>query len=586
MGFISRLNLLYTKFVKAGTEDIADPEQIFRIELVNKLSLLVAVLMVPIVVTVLSCVIFTPFLLACFIIEYLINLSVLQWNKLKKHRTASLFFYFNQCFFVAFFGILFGGVQLQFAIIFLVSIIFLIERDNKIRTICYLLAVLDLAVLQLVYFYGVEPAPLSFNSEFVIQSMVIGGVMVILYFLSIPYRHGNDLRFSLVKENQNTQHYTANIAHEMRSPLNSMSIWVEKLEHELQKKEMNKQTLALIATMLKTGTRNVQGIISNSLSLAEIGAGKKPENVMEHFMLKEFLVDLIEFNSVLGIQREISFVLNMDKMPAIIVSDKNKIAQILNNLFSNAIKFSKKKTKVQLIVEPVPARRAWSVKVINHSNSSVNVNMEEIFSPYVSCNTNSHVPDSTGLGLFITKEKVHELGGEITFTKNIQENTVEFTVIFPLMLGKLEMLQQGKLTEEEMELIRRVLPGQKVLIADDDAITARATGEELNRLGMIPSVVSSGNAMLLRVAADKPDVIIMDYHMPGLRAEQAIVQLKENPDTKNIPVIVTTGAVYNHNGLNELLELGADDYVLKPIEIKNFLVTISRIIHNKKITVS
>lgn len=586
MGFISRLNLLYEKIVKAGTEDKTDPEQIFRIELVNKLSLLVAVLMLLIVPAVLVFVIYTPFILACFIIEYLFNASVILWNKVKLHRTASLAFYLNQCFFVAFFGIIFGGVQLQFAIIFLVSIIYLIERDNKIRTICYLLAVLDLAILQLVYFYGVEPAPMESNAEFLIQSMVIAGVMIILFFLSIPYRHGNDLRFSLVKENQNTQHYTANIAHEMRSPVNSMGIWVEKLEHELQKKEMNKQTLTLIATMLKTGTRNVQGIISNSLSLAEIGAGKKPENVMEHFMLKEFLVDLIEFNSVLGLQREIRFVLNMDKMPAIIVSDKNKIAQILNNLFSNAIKFSKKKTQVQLIVEPLPARQAWSVRVINYSNSSVNVNMEEIFSPFVSCNTSAHVPDSTGLGLFITKEKVHELGGEITFTKNIQQNTVEFTVVFPLMLGKIEMLQQGKLTEEEMEFIRRVLPGQKVLIADDDAITARATGEELSRLGMIPAVAGSGNAMLLRVAEDKPDLIIMDYHMPGIRAEQALMQLKENADTKNIPVIVTTGAVYNHTGLNELLELGADDYVLKPIEIKNFLVTISRIIHNKKITVS
>lgn len=568
---------LFQKVINIGLNELTPSEIANRIKLVNKLCLLIAALMLIIIPIVLFKVIYTPFILACFILEYLVNASVLLFNHWGKHRIASLTFYFNQCFFVGFFGTLFGGVELQFAIIFLVSVIYLIEKDDFIRTVCFVVAVIDLIVLQGVYWYEVEPVILSKEGKFIIQSLVIGGVMVILFFLSIPYKKSNDKIFDLLNANKHTRTFLAHTVHEVRSPLNAVHLLSHRMERTAKAAGIDVGPIKEEIRMLKLASTSGVLIANQTLTLAEIEAGASPQNEYQSVKIKMLIAEIIDFHSYISTHKKIKFELFAPTFPSILFTDPEKVRQILSNLLTNVGKYGTKNSTCTISLEADHISKEWRITVTNFTESTKEINEEKLFKPFSRGIDGYFVPESSGLGLFICKSKVDELGGKITATKNVKSRTFTVMVQLPLSIGDIRTLPKVKLTKEQQIDIQEAIAGKTVLIADDDEISARALMMELDGLGAGTLLATDGN-QLIEMAHDQcPDIILMDYHMPKLNGEAALGILKSSPQTQHIPIVVTSGDVNYQATINRLMSKGADEAITKPIHLNKLTAALARL---------
>lgn len=559
---------VFIKAINIGIQETTEVEVANRVKLVNKLCLLIGSLMLIIIPIVLVKVIYSPFILFCFIIEYLINASVILSNYRGKHRTASLTFYFNQCFFVAFFGTLFGGVELQFAIIFLISVIYLIEQDDFLRTVCFAVAVVDLIILQGVYWYEFEPVHLSKEGKFIIQSLVIGGVMVILFFLSIPYKKSNDNIYKLIVSNKNTRRYLAHTVHEVRSPLNAVHLLLNRLERSIGVKGIDIEPIREELRMMKIASTNGVIFAESSLSLAEIEAGASPPNVYKSIKIKALFAEMIDFFSYFSELRNIRFDFFAPTFPSIIVTDEKKLRHILTNLLSNTIKHGAKKSTCTIRLEADHIGKKWTIEICNRTDSDKEIDSEKLFKPFSRALDGTFNAESTGLGLFICKTKVVELGGDISAVKNTKNRTFTITVTFPLSVGDISSLPRVPIIEKEQAYINAMLSAKKILIADDDELSVRALMMDLDSFGAVPIIASDGEMLVKLANEDPPDVILMDLHMPKLNGEAALEKLKSFPNTQNIPIIIISGDAYSNAACNRLISMGADEYISKPINIR------------------
>lgn len=120
----------------------------------------------------------------------------------------------------------------------------------------------------------------------------------------------------------------------------------------------------------------------------------------------------------------------------------------------------------------------------------------------------------------------------------------------------------------------------KVLIIDDDNVILMQVEQILENNDYVTICTNNGTAGLEKAVSEKPDVIILDRRMPEMDGNETLIQLKENKATKNIPVIMLTGdnqvADISHS-----FDLGAVDYIVKPLDVDNFLVRLKKVLKNK-----
>lgn len=555
---VKAVEKLASPYVNAGTRGIKDEETIDRVKLVNTLSLIIAVIMVPIAYIVLRYVIFTPLIFAAFFVEFVVNCSTIYLNYQKKYLWASSVLYYNQCVFVTAFGYMLGTVQLQFAIIFLISIIFLVIREKGLRRIGFIAAICTLVILQIIYFTDVQPlVPITPTGAFIIQSMVIAGVIIIISFISKTYVYSNDKGYDLRRTNRNKKMFIEQITHEMRSPLNAIGLLAKTMLKEI-KKQPNLEPLRPYVEMIIVGSNTTRNIVNNVLDMAEIEAGKTETSVDQTFFVRPFFSKLIELSQFIGKSRNIRIHLLINQMPSVITSDPLKLSQVMNNLLSNAIKYGLRNSLVTVTLAR-SGENKWTIQVKNEGLPIDEKTRATLFEPYITGKTEA--TEGTGLGLYIVRNRLESMGGQIEIDC-IDDQYIIFTATLPLRIGR---LKDVKREEEDDEITPGNLSNAKVLIGEDEPSNANALALFLTKIGCRPEIAHNGRELLSKAILHPPDLIMMDYDMPLMNGIVALQQLKANPVLKKVPVIVTTGDIFT-DSVDKLLEAGADSYILKPIQ--------------------
>ena len=118
---------------------------------------------------------------------------------------------------------------------------------------------------------------------------------------------------------------------------------------------------------------------------------------------------------------------------------------------------------------------------------------------------------------------------------------------------------------------------EKILIIDDDKIIRSIVSKALEKSGFVALSATNGSEGLEIAQKDSPDAIVLDRTMPGMDGNEVLEKLKENPETKNIPVMILTG---RSSGLDisSSMQLGALDYVVKPFDEENFIIRIKNLV--------
>jgi len=551
------------KPLSIGTSGISDEENIKRIELVNMLCLAAALVIFIVGVTLCYLLKWQASVVLPLSIEFVLNASVLFLNHKRRYLTASFLLYFLQCVMIIYLSIILGRLlQLELVIILLIAVAFLIFKDKNTRRLAVGAALIDLTVLEVVYYrnHSLSLIPVTYDAAFTIHALVLGAVIFIILLVSAPFVKSHDTNAELKRANNLIKIFVAQITHELRTPLDSIHHIAQIMRTEAQK-DKNLAKIRSYMDITWTVSSYARSIINNVLDMAEIEAGKTPASTLEALKIIPFFGKMLEVHRIIAQREDMKLEMRVGKdMPEVIFSDPLNINQILTNLLANAFKYGARRNTIIIEIDKIEYN--WQLKVTNFGTPIMPERIPTIFDPFVT--GRAGFIQGSGLGLYIVKTKARLMGGDVQVVSD-PEGYTTFTVILPLREGKLRDLPDGPGTDADIGDLQKV----HIMVAEDDKANAFVFSRYLTDMGCSVTMVNNG-LELLKAAKEKcpdncPDIIILDSQMPILNGEETIRELKKTPGLSHIPIIVTTGDIYSDT-IHRLLAAGANTYLKKPID--------------------
>lgn len=370
--------------------------------------------------------------------------------------------------------------------------------------------------------------------------------------------------------------FLANMSHELRTPLNSLLILSKDLS-ENRKKNLDEVQVESAEIIYKSG-HDLLVLINEVLDLSKIEAGKMNVNI-EKVYIKNFSHNLLRDFKHQAEQKGLTILCELaSNLPDFIHTDSQRLNQILKNLLSNAIKFTENGSVIIRI-------ELYTETTLNISVSDTGIGISEdkqsaIFEAFQQAEGGtSRKYGGTGLGLSISRELAKLLEGEIKVDSNLDQGST-FSLIIPLAIYPVQEAEQEipiqpisspRRPENDVKYLnyptiqddREVINADDkiVLIIEDDRNFAAILLKQANKKGFKCLSASSGEDGLLLAAKYKPQAIILDMGLPGIKGKQVLHELKVNPSVRHIPVHIISA---NDRSLEPIRE-GAVEYLMKPI---------------------
>jgi CheY-like chemotaxis protein/anti-sigma regulatory factor (Ser/Thr protein kinase) len=252
------------------------------------------------------------------------------------------------------------------------------------------------------------------------------------------------------------------------------------------------------------------------------------------------------------------------------LSDQDKLKQIIINLLSNALKFTEKgEVKLSAAVEDASLKIAVSDTGVGIPADALDYIFDE-FRQVDGSSTREH--GGTGLGLSITKKLARILGGTIE-ASSVEGKGSTFTVIFPLVQKDDKFPAETVAVKEEPHLPIKAKDKKTLLAIDDDPNSLLLLKQNLEDEGYYVVGALSADEGIQKAAEIMPFAITLDILMPKKDGWEVLNHLKADPATRNIPVIVLS--IIDNKELG--FSLGAFDYLVKPLEKEAILSALQRI---------
>ena len=362
--------------------------------------------------------------------------------------------------------------------------------------------------------------------------------------------------------NRAKSQFLANMSHELRTPMNAIIGYSEMLTDEAE--DLGLPQFVPDLKKIRTAGKQLLSLINDILDLSKIEAGKVELND-EEFDLREMIKDVVTISEPLVAKNSNTLEVNVTEGG--MYSDLTRIRQILFNLLSNACKFTQSGI-VELTVSSEAASDGDFMKFqVKDSGIGMTpgqvVKVFEAFTQADASTTRKY--GGTGLGLAITKKFCEMMQGTIHVESELGVGTT-FTVRLP----KRAVKEQGQSAAVPCAAPRSLSVQESighVLVIDDDPVIRELMESFLSRQGYRVTAVDSGpagllSARLLTTRKMKPDVITLDITMPGMDGWSVLSSLRNDPDLREIPVLILTMADNKELGY----ALGATEYLMKPID--------------------
>ena len=373
--------------------------------------------------------------------------------------------------------------------------------------------------------------------------------------------------------------FLANMSHELRTPLNAIIGYSEMLEEDAT--DLGVDEFVPDLGKIQVAGRHLLDLINDILDLSKIEAGKMTLFI-ESFAVTDLLDSVVHTITPLIERNNNKLHLDFGDNLGIINADKTKMRQALFNLLSNATKFTEN-GRVSLSVQREPGlgpehEDDWiRFEITDTGIGMTNAQVESLFQPFTQADASTtRKYGGTGLGLAITRHFCRMMGGDVTVASEIGVGST-FTIHLPTDVPYQRdstALSQTVIEEGETEITTITLPenSSRVLIIDDDPIARDLIGRHLSKAGFYVEMAANGAQGIEKARELQPDVITLDVLMPGMDGWTVITELKANPQTAHIPIVIVTMIESRKQGF----ALGATEYLLKPIDRQQLLATINK----------
>ena len=428
--------------------------------------------------------------------------------------------------------------------------------------------------------------------------MVIAGVLYVTWKAQFRrIRIKNEFRMSrfeaqkLHEVDELKSRFFTNISHEFRTPL-TLILGPAKQLLERTKDADTAENLK----MIHRNAKNLNKLVDELLDISKIEAGEmklntRPMNIIS--VVKDIVFPFYSFAE----RKKITLNLKYDEFEIIGFLDKEKAEKILNNILSNAFKFTPEGGKIELGV-----RRTDKTAEIIISDSGIGIppdQIDKIFDRFYQVDgSHTREHEGTGIGLSLTKELVDLHKGKIEVESKEGKGTT-FTVKFPLgreHLNPEEIIESDLVYEEqrtereygEKEVVKAAEETSSsdrgnlplLLIIEDNADVRFYIKDNLKKEYRVAEA-GDGEEGWNKSIEQIPDLIISDVMMPKMDGFKMCEKLKNDERTSHIPVILLTAKAARENKL-EGYEMGADDYIMKPFEPEELRARIKNLIEQRK----
>ena len=375
------------------------------------------------------------------------------------------------------------------------------------------------------------------------------------------------LNKDLREANQAKNEFLSRMSHELRTPLAAIMGFSELLgladDLEEKKREWAR-------TILRSG-QHLLRLVDEVLDISRIEAGQLSFSV-EPVAVKPLLEEAIEMMLPLAESRAIAIA--EPEIPegiGYVRGDNQRLKQVVINLLSNAIKYNRDGGEVRMTVETIGSDRIR----LSVSDTGMGIDgdsLGKLFTPFERLDVGGEI-EGTGLGLALSQRLVEAMGGRITVDSTPGEGTT-----FSIEVARGEpvavLSRDGELPELAAE--QAYDRDRSLLYIEDTAANLRLVQEILRARPSVRLLPAGMGTLGLELAAEhRPDLILLDLHLPDLDGEQVLERLRSDDRTRDIPVVILSADATDHTS-QRLVESGAKTYLTKPIGVRDLLAVVDR----------
>ncbi len=373
----------------------------------------------------------------------------------------------------------------------------------------------------------------------------------------------------LEASNRYKSEFLANVSHELRTPLNSILLLSKMLSESSADRLDGEESRQ--ARVVHAAGSDLKALIDNILDLSRIDA-RQMTLIEETVEPGKLLQDILELMQPQFDQKHLALTLEIDDdAPDSIITDGEKLRQIVINFLSNAVKF----TGSGGATIRLGSADSWPVS-ISVTDTGIGIpegKRELVFEAFKQADgSTSRRYGGTGLGLTISQELAMLMGGQIS-VESAEGQGSTFTLLLPLQAPAMlnETNTEKSPAEKSATLAEQPVPiadyrGARILLVDDDVRNLLALTPLLERWGLDVMAAGDGDEALETLASGADfSVVLMDIMMPGTDGLEVIRQLRQSPQFAGLAVIALTARAADED-LHECRAAGADACVVKPVD--------------------
>jgi len=363
------------------------------------------------------------------------------------------------------------------------------------------------------------------------------------------------------KANNAKTEFLSNVSHEIRTPLNA----IVGFSQTLMERELPSEARDEIKDILQASD-NLLEIVNGILDISKIEANKV-EIIEKEYESRQIFDELVSLTKARIGDKSLTFEVHIDElMPKFLYGDSTRLKQIVLNLLTNAVKYTKE-GKICMMVSSVVKGDICRL-IIAVEDTGIGIKPEKIdklFTKFERLDVEKDITiEGTGLGLAITKKLVDLMHGQIVVSSTYGEGS-KFTVAID------QKVATGENIKVKEPLKVQDFNNMKVLVVDDNKVNLKVANRMLAAFNVLVDEADSGEACLEKVKTNDYDLILLDIMMPHMSGVETLNHLKEMKVTSKV-VALTADAI---SGMREkYLSDGFDGYLAKPIqkeELQNVL---------------
>lgn len=342
------------------------------------------------------------------------------------------------------------------------------------------------------------------------------------------------------------------LGHELRNPLGSVTTALEVLDGPAREAESEER----MRQILRRQVGQLARLVDDLLDVSRIEQGKVALRT-ERLDLAEVLRDVVESHRAEAEAAEVTLGTELPEEPAWVEADGTRLVQVVENLVSNALKFTDPGGRVTVALERSGGELA--VRVRDTGCGLAPDEIEKVFEPFAQTDeAQRRMAGGLGLGLPIVKGLVEAHGGRLEAASPGPGEGAEFTVRLPAA---------GPPTEHPAEVVEEAAPVRplRVLVIDDHRDSADGLAELLRTLGHEAEVTYDGAAGVEAAVRSPPDVVISDLGLPEMDGYEVARRLRRHGATRGLHLIALSG--YGGTATHDrTLEAGFDHHLTKPVD--------------------